>query len=195
MTKVLVLFYSTYGTNHGMAQAALEAAEAAGVEARLRRIPETAPQSVIDGQEAWKAEAERQKDIPEVTPDDLEWADAQFWSVPTRYGGMASQARAFIDTLGPLWQRGGMVNATVTGVTSAMNVHGGQETTLMNLYISAMHWGAVIVAPGYADPLKFEDGGNPYGYSKQPGELDETGRKSITFQMNRLIEITRKIRG
>ncbi|SHI79547.1 NAD(P)H:quinone oxidoreductase [Wenxinia saemankumensis] len=195
MTKILVLFYSTYGTNHAMAKVAAEAAESAGAEVRLRRIAETAPQEVIDGQDAWKEEAARQADIPVVTPDDLKWADGQFWSVPTRYGGMASQARAFIDTLGPLWQSGGLVNKAVTGMTSAMNVHGGQETTMLNLYISVMHWGAVIVAPGYADPVKFEDGGNPYGYSQQPGEVSETGRKSISYQAKRLVEIAGKVNG
>ena len=191
--KILVMFYSTDGTNHGMAQVAKEAATAAGADVRLRRVKETAPQDVIDGQDAWKAQVERASDIPELTHDDFEWADGYFVSVPTRFGGAPSQFRAFVDTLGPLWQKGAMVSKTFTATTSAQTSHGGQETTLQTLYISASHWGCILVPPGYSDPLKFEDGGNPYGYSAKAGEVDETGRKSIAHQARRLVEITAKL--
>lgn len=73
--KITILFYSTYGTNHQIAACAAEAAEAAGAEVRLRRAKETAPQSAVDSQEAWKAQAEKTRDIPEVASEDMEWAD------------------------------------------------------------------------------------------------------------------------
>lgn len=191
--KIAVVFYTTYGTNHGVAQEAAAAAEAAGAEVRLRRIPETAPAEVVQGQDAWKDQLAAMQDIPEVSADDMEWADGYFFSAPTRFGVVASQMRAFIDTLGPLWQKGALANKTFTATTSAQNPNGGQETTLMSLYTTAMHWGAIIVAPGYADAVKFEDGGNPYGFSTQPGGLDDTGRKSVAYQAKRLTEMTAKL--
>ncbi|KEJ94154.1 NAD(P)H dehydrogenase (quinone) [Pseudosulfitobacter pseudonitzschiae] len=191
--KITVLFYSTYGTNHGVAQEAARAAEAAGAEVRLRRCKETAPAEVINGQEAWRDQLEKMQDIPEATPDDMEWADGYFVSVPTRFGVSASQFRAFVDTLGPLWQSGALANKVITATTSAQNTNGGQEATIQSVYVTAMHWGAIIVPPGYADPIKFEDGGNPYGYSCTPGALDETGKKSVAFQAKRLVEYAGKL--
>ncbi len=191
--KVTVLFYSTYGTNHGVALEAARAAEAAGAEVRLRRCKETAPQEVIDAQDAWQDQLDKMQDIPEATLDDMEWADGYFISVPTRFGVPASQFRAFVDTLGPLWQKGALANKAVTATTSAQNPHGGQETTIQSIYVTAMHWGAIIVPPGYADPVKFEDGGNPYGFSCTPGALSETGKQSVAFQARRLVAFAEKL--
>lgn len=167
--KIAVIFYSTYGTNYQMAEVAARAAEEAGAEVRLRRVAETAPEAVVQGQDAWAVQVDKVRDIPEVSHDDMTWADGYFISAPTRYGSAPSQLRAFIDTLGGLWFEGKLVNKTVTATTSAQNVHGGQESTLLSLYQSVMHWGAIIVAPGYTDPVPFESGGNPYGYSAGRG--------------------------
>ena len=193
--KIAIIFYTTYGTNHAMALEAQKAAEAAGAEVRLRRFAETAPDEVVQGQEAWAAQLDKMQDIPEVSHDDMVWADGYFISAPTRYGNMPSQVRAFIDTLGGLWQEGKLVNKTISATTSAQTLHGGHETTLWSLYVSAMHWGCIIVPPGYADPLKFEDGGNPYGYSTPAGGFDETGKRSVAFQAQRLVEVTAKLAG
>ena len=155
---------------------------------------ETAPKEIVEGQDAWKAQQAKMDDIPVVTPDDMDWADGYFFSAPTRYGVVASQMRAFIDTLGPLWQKGGLADKTFTATTSAQNVHGGQETTLISLYTTAMHWGSIIVAPGYTSEVLFESGGNPYGFSAQAGKLDATGEKAIRHQAERLVAMTKKIR-
>ncbi len=191
--KIAVVFYSTYGTNHRMAQTAADAAKEAGAEVRLLRVRETAPKEVVESQDPWKAQLDKMSDIPEATPDDMVWADGYFFSAPTRYGTVASQMRAFIDTLGPIWQKGELADKTFTATTSAQNVHGGQETTLQGLYITAMHWGAILVPPGYTDPVLFEAGGNPYGYSAEAGELKETGKKAIVHQAKRLVEMTKKL--
>jgi NAD(P)H dehydrogenase (quinone) len=193
--KIAVVFYSTYGTNYNMARIAADAAKAAGADVRLLKARETAPKAVVEGQDAWKAQSEKMADIPEVTLDDMAWADGYFISAPTRYGVPASQMRAFIDTLGPLWMKGGLANKTFTATTSAQNVHGGQETTLLSLYTTAMHWGAILVPPGYTDPVLFEAGGNPYGYSCQGGEIPEAGHKAIAHQARRLVEMTAKLVG
>ncbi|MEM8602029.1 MAG: NAD(P)H-dependent oxidoreductase, partial [Bacteroidota bacterium] len=143
--RLTIVYYSTYGTNFAMAQVAAEAARAAGAEVRLRKVRETVPQSVIDGQAPWKAAQQAQADIPEATADDMTWANAYLLSTPTRFGGASSQLRAFIDTLGGVWQSGGLANKAFAAMTSAQNPHGGQETTLQTLYITAMHWSAILV--------------------------------------------------
>lgn len=191
--KVAVIFYSTYGTNHRMAQIAAEAAQSAGAEVRLRRVAETAPKDVVEGQDAWKEQAKKTADIAVVSHDDMEWADAYFFAAPTRYGVVASQLRAFIDTLGPLWMAGKLADKTVTAVTSAQNTHGGQEATLLSLYTTFMHWGAILVAPGYTDPVLFESGGNPYGYSHTAGEGFEKAEPAIAHQVRRLVDKTAKL--
>lgn len=193
--KIAVIFYSTYGTNHAVAEAAAEAAKKAGAEVRLRRVRETAPDEVVNGQEAWKAQLEKMADIPEATPADMEWADGYFFSAPTRFGVVASQLRAFIDTLGPLWNKGSLADKPFTATTSAGNPHGGQETTLMSLYTTAMHWGAIIVPPGYTDQAIFDAGGNPYGYSADAGEFDKKGKDAVSHQAKRLVDVAKKLGG
>jgi len=190
--KVAILFYSSYGTNHQLAEIAAEAARAEGADVRLLRIPETAPKAVVEGQDAWKAQAERASDIPEATPADMEWADAYLFSAPTRFGTVASQLRAFIDTLGGLWGAGKLADKAVSAMTSAQNAHGGQESTLLGLYSTFMHWGSVIVTPGYTDKSIFEAGGNPYGYSHMAGtEITAQQKAAIAHQSRRLVSYAR----
>jgi NAD(P)H dehydrogenase (quinone) len=195
--RLAIVYYSTYGTNFQMAEVAAEAAREAGVEVRLRKVRETAPEGVVQAQEAWAAQAQRTEHVETATPDDLVWANAFLFSSPTRYGGAASQMRSFIDTLGPIWQEGKLADKTFSAMTSASNAHGGQETTLQTLYITAMHWGAILVPPGYTDPAVFGSGGNPYGLSvTATGEpLSEEVKASIRHQTRRLIEISEKLAG
>ena len=196
-SKIAVVYYSTYGHNYQMAQAAAEAAREAGAEVRLRKVRETAPDDVVAAQDAWKAQKERESDIETVSDDDMRWADGYFLSSPTRYGGATSQMRSFIDTLGPLWQNGELADKTFTATTSAANVHGGQETTLQTLYITAMHWGCVLVPPGYTDDSVFASGGNPYGASvtADGSDVSEEDLNVIRHQARRLVRFTDKIRG
>ena len=193
--KLAVIYYSTYGTNHRMAELAAEAARTAGAEVRLRKVRETVPESVVAGQDAWRAQAEKTAHVTEATPADMEWANAYLFSAPTRYGVSASQLRAFIDSLGPLWMQGKLANKAVTAMSSAQNAHGGQESTILGLYTTMMHWGAIIVAPGYTDPIQFKAGGNPYGVSVTangepiPGDVEE----AIRYQARRLVEFAGKL--
>lgn len=192
--KLTVIYYSTYGTNFEMASIAAEAAKAAGAEVRLRKVPETAPAEVVAKVDGWKAVAESTAHISVATPDDVEWADAYLFSSPTRFGVQASQMRAFIDTLGPLWAKGAMANKPLSAMTSAQNAHGGQEQTLVSFYATAIHWGCLIAAPGYTDPAVYKTGGNPYGYSHSQGQpfTDEV-KASIAGQARRLVEIAAKL--
>lgn len=190
--KLTVIYYSTYGTNHAMAQAAERAAREAGAEVRLRKVRETAPAEVVEAQEAWAAQRDATADVPVVSDEDMLWADGYVLSAPTRYGGAASQMRAFIDTLGPLWMEGKLANRTASAMTSAQNPHGGQETTLQSLYYTLMHWGTILVPPGYTDPAVFASGGNPYGASvtADGSPLSAEDEAAIAHQVRRQVEIT-----
>ena len=124
----------------------------------------------------------------------MEWANAYLFSTPTRFGGAPGQVRAFIDTLGGQWFSGKLANKPVSAMTSAQNAHGGQEATILSLYTTFLHWGSVIVAPGYADASIFAAGGNPYGYSHTQGaEFDEKVKAAISFQARRLVEMAAKL--
>jgi NAD(P)H dehydrogenase (quinone) len=193
--RLAIIFYSTYGTNHQMAEVAAEAARETGAEVRLLKVKETAPADVVAGQDPWKAQQARMENIREVTPADMEWANAYMFSAPTRYGAPASQMRAFIDTLGPLWAEGKLADKAVTAMSSAQNVHGGQEATVLSLYTTFMHWGAVLVPPGYTHQVLSAAGGNPYGTTVTAnGEpLSEDVKAAIRHQARRVISIAAKL--
>lgn len=190
--KLAVIFYSMGGTNYQLSKWAEEGAKEAGAEVRLLKVQELAPQSVIEGNEGWKATVEATKDIPVATSEDIDWADAIIFSVPTRFGNMASQMKQFIDTQGGLWASGKTINKVVSAMTSAQNPQGGQEATLLSLYTSMMHWGAIIATPGYTDPVLFGAGGNPYGTSVtvgQDGNMIEDVQGAVTYQAKRTVQI------
>ena len=193
--RLAVVYYSTYGTNHAMAEAAAKAAEEAGAEVRLRKVPETAPQDVVAGVEKWAAHARATADVPVVSTDDMVWANAYLFSAPTRFGTMASQMRAFIDTLGPIWSEGKLSNKAVSAMSSSMNMHGGQEVTLLGMYATFIHWGAIIVPAGYTDPAIFAAGGNPYGTSAtaSPDGLSQETLAAVRVQSKRLVDFAGRI--
>ena len=192
MVKLAVIFYSMGGTNVQLSKWAAEGAKEAGAEVKVFKVKELAPESAIEGNEAWKATVEATKDIPEVTPDDLEWADAIIFSVPTRFGNMPSQMKQFLDTTGGLWAQGKLVNKVVSAMSSAQNPHGGQEATILSLYTTMYHWGAIVAAPGYTDPVTFGAGGNPYGTSvtvDQDGNMVEDVEAAVKHQAKRTVTV------
>lgn len=164
MTKLAIIYYSATGHGTSMAQRVAAAAEAAGAEVRVRHVAETRDPASFAHNPAWTANYEATKDLPAATGEDIEWADAVIFGSPTRFGSVASQLRDFLDGLGGLWAAGKLADKVYAGFTSSNTLHGGQETTLLTLYVTLMHFGGIIVAPGYTDPLKFVDG-NPYGAS------------------------------
>src|SRR5690606_9453863 len=131
MPRVSVIYYSSTGTNYALANAVAEGARSANAELRVRRVAETAPDAAIDSNPKWRAFADSMRTEPVATAEDVEWADAVVFGTPTRFGNVASQLKAFLDTLGGLWFHGKLANKVYSGFTSAMNPHGGQETTLL----------------------------------------------------------------
>jgi NAD(P)H dehydrogenase (quinone) len=190
--KLAVIYYSSGGTNYQLAQWAEEGARAAGAEVKLLKIPETAPQEAIESNPVWKDYSIEAACIPEVTLAHLEWADAIIFSVPTRFGNVASQVQSFIDTTGGLWFHGKLANKVVSAMSSAQNPHGGQEATILSLYTTMHHWGAIVAAPGFTDPVTFAAGGNPYGTSVtvgQDGKMIEDVKAAVKHQAKRTVTV------
>ncbi|WP_028987852.1 NAD(P)H:quinone oxidoreductase [Thermicanus aegyptius] len=190
--KLAIVYYSSTGTNYQLAQWAAEAGKEAGAEVKVLKVPELAPPAAIEQNPAWKAHLEATRDVPTATTDDLEWADAILFSVPTRFGNMASQMKQFLDTTGGLWAQGKTVNKVVSAMTSAQNPHGGQEATILSLYTTMYHWGAIVVTPGYTDSSIFAAGGNPYGTSvsvDQNGKMIEDVEQAVKHQTKRLLTV------
>ncbi|PLT32153.1 NAD(P)H:quinone oxidoreductase [Bacillus sp. V5-8f] len=189
--NLAVIYYSSTGTNYQLAKWAKEGAQESGAEVKLLKVPELAPQSAIESNPAWKAHVEEAKDVPEVTTDDLEWADAIIFSVPTRFGNMPSQMKQFLDTTGGIWAKGKLVNKVVSAMSSAQNPHGGQEATILSLYTTMYHWGAIVAAPGYSDAVTFGAGGNPYGTSVTVEEngMKEDVQAAVKYQAKRTVTV------
>ncbi|MFA0963989.1 NAD(P)H:quinone oxidoreductase [Roseivirga sp. BDSF3-8] len=196
--KVAVIYYSATGTTYDIARAIEEGAKSTGAEVRFRRIAENAPQQAIESNEKWKEHLEATKDIPEASNDDLLWADAILFGTPTRYGLPTAQIKAFLDSTGPLWFEGKLVDKIVSSFTSASTAHGGHESTLLALNNTFYHWSSIIVSPGYADEIQFETG-NPYGVSfrSNNGQLDPDDKtlRAAKFQGKRVAEVAAKFAG
>ncbi len=165
MTRVAVIYYSSTGNTYQMAQAVIDGAKKAGAEVKLFKVQELAPPEAIAQNPAWQAHLDATKHVPVASPSDLEWADAVVLGTPTRFGTMASQLKQFIDQTGGLWFQGKLANKVAAGFVTASNNHGGLEATVLSLYHTFYHWGAIVAAPGYTDQVVFGAGGNPYGAS------------------------------
>lgn len=169
MTKVLVLYYSTYGHIEAMASAVAEGArEVEGVEAVVKRVPELVPEEVAK-QNHFKLD----QSAPVATPNELADYDAIIVGCGTRYGGMASQMRNFWDQTGGLWMKGALVGKVGSAFTSTGSQHGGNETTLITTIPLFMHQGMVYVGLPYSCQAQMGiekvDGGTPYGASTITG--------------------------
>jgi len=185
--KLAVIYYSATGTNYQLAQWASEGAKEAGADVKILKVHELAPPEAIAQNPAWQAHINATKDVPEVSLNDLEEADAYIFSVPTRYGNVPAQMKQFLDTTGGLWSQGKLANKVVSAMTSAQNPHGGQEATILAIYTTMHHWGAIIAAPGYTDAVTFAAAGNPYGTSVA---VDKEGmktdvREAVIYQAKR----------
>ena len=192
MTRIAVVYYSSTGSVHALAEAFTDGARAAGAEVRLRRAAELAPGEVVEANPDWRAHADATADIPVATVEDLAWADGFAFGTPTRFGQPASQLKQFLDTTSEAWEAGQLAGKPATGFTSTHERHGGQESTLLALYHTLHHWGSIIVPTGYVDyDLSHAAGGNPYGVSSIAGDgpPDEHVLALARFQGRRLTHI------
>lgn len=197
MTKLAVIYYSATGHGTSMAARVAAAAEAAGAEVRTRHVAEAADPQSFAQNPAWTANYEATKDLPAATGEDIVWADAVIFGSPTRFGSPAAPLRAFLDSLGGLWSQGKLADKVYAGFTSSQTAHGGQESTLLNLYVTLMHFGGIIVPPGYTDPVKFVDG-NPYGVGlianrENVTEFDDATNDALDHLARRVVAVAGRL--
>ncbi|KQU68950.1 NAD(P)H:quinone oxidoreductase [Phycicoccus sp. Root101] len=195
--RLAVIYYSATGSVHRLADALAEGATEAGAEVRVRRVPELAGEEAIDANPAWRSYVDATRDsVSEADLSDLEWANAYAFGSPTRFGLPSAQLKQFMDRSGSLWFAGVMADKPATTFTSAQNDHGGQESTILAINNVLYHWGCLIVAPGYTDPLLFAAGGNPYGTSWASGDGQPPNDAVLTaarYQGKRVTEVAARL--
>ena len=162
MTKVLVLYYSSWGHVERMAEeVAAGAAEVAGVTVDIKRVPELAPPEVVQSNH-FKTDQK----APIASPNELADYDAIIIGTPTRFGVMAAQMKNFLDQTGGLWAKGALVGK-VGSVFTSTGTGGGNEATILTTWPLLAHHGLVIVGLPYAAPdlanIEELKGGSPYG--------------------------------
>lgn len=164
MTKILVLYYSSYGHIERMAAAVAEGARLGGTEADIKRVPELVPEPV-----ARQAGYKLAQAAPVARVDELPAYDAIVLGTPTRFGNMAAQMKNFLDQAGGLWARDALVGKVGSAFTSTSSQHGGQESTLLSVHTVLLHLGLVVVGLPYSfkGQLRMDEitGGSPYGAS------------------------------
>jgi NAD(P)H dehydrogenase (quinone) len=163
MTRVLVLYYSSYGHVEAMAEAAAEGARGVqGTQVDIKRAPELVPEEI-----AKKSNMKLDQPAPVAAPGELADYDAVIFGTPTRYGNMCAQMRNFLDQTGGLWLKGALVGKVGSVFASTATQHGGQEMTLTSFHTTLLHLGMVIVGLPYAAAgqmtLDEISGGSPYG--------------------------------
>jgi NAD(P)H dehydrogenase (quinone) len=175
--KILIVYYSTYGHIHQMAQAIAEGVgQVDGAEAILRRVPETLPDAVLQQMGAVEAQ-KAQAHIPVCSVDELAAADAVIFGTPTRFGNMCGQMRQFLDATGQLWAQGALVGKVGSVFASSATQHGGQESTILSFHTTLLHQGFVIVGLPYTFQgqmgVEAVTGGSPYGATTIAGGSGE----------------------
>ncbi len=200
--KILVLFYSMYGHVYSLAKNIAEGAKKVpNANVELKKVPETLSNEVLEKMEAIKAQ-ETMKDIPIVSLEDLEQADAIIFGTPTRFGNMCGQMRSFLDSTGSLWMKGALIGKVASVFTSTATQHGGQESTILTFHTNLFHHGMIVVGLPYSFKKQMDNneiiGGSPYGVSTIAGTQgertpNETEIQSAVFLGQHVAKITSKL--
>lgn len=199
MSKVLVLYYSTYGHIETMAQAVAEGARSTGATVDLKRVPETVPAEI-----AKNAHFKLDQAAPVATVAELEHYDAIIVGAPTRFGRMPAQMASFLDQAGGLWARGALNGKVGGAFSSTATQHGGQEVTLFSIITNLMHFGMVIVGLPYSfqGQMTLDEvvGGSPYGATTIAGGQGQRAPSAIEldgarYQGRRVAETANKLFG
>lgn len=199
MTKILVLYYSSYGHIETMAEAVAEGARQTGAEVVIKRVPELVPEEV-----ARKAGYKLDQKAPIATVAELPEYDAIIFGTGTRFGNMTSQMKNFLDQAGGLWAQGKLVGKVGSVFTSSATQHGGQESTILTFHPVLLHLGMIIVGLPYSFQgqmgLSEVMGNSPYGAStiaggdgsRQPSQVELDGAR---YQGRHVAEIAAKVAG
>jgi NAD(P)H dehydrogenase (quinone) len=197
MTKVLVLYYSSYGHIEKMAAAVAKGAREGGADVVVKRVPELMPE-----ESAKKSGVKLEQAAPIATVDELADYDAIIIGTPTRFGNMAAQMKNFLDQTGSLWVQGKLIGKVGAVFTSTATQHGGQESTILSTHIVLLHQGMVIVGLPYSFQgqmgVSEVTGGSPYGAStiaggdgvRQPSDNELAGAR---YQGRHVAQIAAKL--
>jgi NAD(P)H dehydrogenase (quinone) len=196
MTKVLVLYYSSYGHVETMAMAVADGAREAGATVAIRRVPELVPE-VVAATSGYKVD----QSAPVGTVAELADYDAIIIGTPTRFGNMASQVKNFLDQTGKLWFDDKLVGKVGSVFTSTGSQHGGQETTILSTQTVLFHLGMIIVGLPYSfkGQMRMDEitGCSPYGASTLADDghgghrtVSENELDGARFQGRHVAEIT-----
>jgi NAD(P)H dehydrogenase (quinone) len=162
MTKVLVLYYSSWGHIETMAYAVADGAKAAGAEVDVKRVPENVLEAI-----ARASYFKLDQAAPIAKVEELANYDAIVVGAPTRFGRMPSAMGSFWEQAGRLWMTGALIGKVGGAFTSSATQHGGNETTLFSIIANLLHFGMVIVGLPYSHAgqgtLEEIVGGAPYG--------------------------------
>ena len=161
MTKILVLYYSTYGHVEALSTAIARGVASVGVDVAVKRVPELMPEHV-----ARSAGAKLDQSAPIAAVADLADYDAVIFGTPTRFGNMASQMRNFLDQAGALWYQNSLVGK-VGSVFVSTGTGAGNETTISSFHTTLFHLGMIVVGIPYTVPelrsVGSLRGGSPLG--------------------------------
>ncbi|PCJ47434.1 MAG: NAD(P)H-quinone oxidoreductase [Moraxellaceae bacterium] len=166
MSNILILFYSRHGKTQEMANIVARGVEdVAGVEAKVRTVPEVSPVSEST------APAIPAEGAPYATLDDLRECSGLIIGTPTRFGNMAAPLKYFIDQTSGIWMEGALIDKPAAAFTSTGSLHGGQESTLLSTMLPLLHHGMVWVGLPYNNKelMDTQSGGTPYGASHWAG--------------------------
>lgn len=197
MTKVLVLYHSSYGHVETLAAEIAAGAREAGAEVTIKRVPETMPE---DARRA--AHMKVDQAAQEAMPEELADYDAIIVGTPTRFGNMSAQMRTFWDRTGPLWAKGALVGKVGGAFVSTATQAGGQESTVLSTLTTLLHHGMVLVGPSYAakelSDVSEIRGGSPYGAGTIAGSdgsrtPTDKERAVARFQGKRIAEVAAKL--
>ncbi|KOS23352.1 Minor allergen Alt a 7 [Escovopsis weberi] len=181
--KVAIVYYSMYGHIGQMAQAEKRGIEAAGGSADIYQVRETLSDEILAKMHAPPKDA----DVPVLeSPAVLEQYDAFLFGIPTRYGNMPAQWKAFWDQTGGIWAKGGYWGKKAGIFVSTGTPGGGQESTFMSCMSTIVHHGISFLPLGYGEAfplvtnLDEVHGGSPWGAgtyaggdgSRQPTKLE-----------------------
>lgn len=200
MSRILVLYYSTWGHVETMAHAVAEGARSiAGATVDVKRVPEVMPPETLK-----QIHAKTEQRAPVATVEELPEYDGIVFGTPTRFGNMAGQMRNFLDRTGSLWQSGALIGKVGSVFVSTATQHGGQESTILSFHTTLLHQGMIIVGVPYSCKelmtLTEIAGGSPYGAGTIAGG-DGSRQPSATelviarFQGRHVAEVTQKLRG
>ncbi|KAF8609643.1 1,4-benzoquinone reductase [Ceratobasidium sp. AG-I] len=197
--RVAIVIYSLYGHIGKVAESVKAGVESAGGNVTIFQIAETLPQEVLT-----KMHAPEKPAYAVLPPADLVNFDAFLFGIPTRYGNLPAQWKAFWDATGALWASGALYGKYAGAFVSTGTPGGGQEQTVASLISTLTHHGINFVPLGYKNAfgqlanLTEVRGGSPWGAgtfagpdgSRQPSALE---LEIATIQGKSFYEVVNKV--